>query len=188
MSDNSSFTERRDKSAFLERPFGAQFYSRHGFYAYPEPQDNIIKRTGVFCLCLTRDPVCNEPHILLLSPRYSPHLWEMPGGGVDAGEDFQTALQREILEETSLHIDLNIYPPSQTGAWDIWFSAEGYKEYWDYRQYFHRLDLPSDFYFSGRRDNHELGQAFWVPVSGLNFIDMQHFHGQALRHIYKILT
>ena len=38
--------------------------------------------------------------------RSNPGLWELPGGKVESGEDFDQALVREIKEETSLDISL----------------------------------------------------------------------------------
>jgi len=42
--------------------------------------------------------------ILLLKPTYRDDTWEIPGGGLDAGEDPLQAVQREVKEE--LGIDL----------------------------------------------------------------------------------
>jgi 8-oxo-dGTP diphosphatase len=37
----------------------------------------------------------------------NPGKWELPGGKIDAGESFDTALTREILEETGLTIRIH---------------------------------------------------------------------------------
>lgn len=47
-------------------------------------------------LILKRDP----------SSRTNPNRWELPGGKVDPGEDFDKALIREFMEETTLKIKI----------------------------------------------------------------------------------
>lgn len=52
----------------------------------------------------------NQDHKYLLTRRamnkkWAPGAWEIPGGGVDAGENTETAMRREAREETGL--DLN---------------------------------------------------------------------------------
>jgi len=50
----------------------------------------------------------NEILILKRHPksRTNPNKWELPGGKVDSGEDFDKALIREFKEETNLDIEL----------------------------------------------------------------------------------
>jgi len=50
----------------------------------------------------------NEILILKRHPqsRTNPNKWELPGGKVDPGEDFDKALIREFKEETNLAIEL----------------------------------------------------------------------------------
>lgn len=38
------------------------------------------------------------------SERYCPGLWDLPGGGVQAGESALAALHREVAEETGLRV------------------------------------------------------------------------------------
>lgn len=50
----------------------------------------------------------NEILCALRSPKMTiPNMWEFPGGKVEAGEDFYTALQREIEEELDCKIETN---------------------------------------------------------------------------------
>lgn len=57
--------------------------------------------------------ILNDEHnrILMLrrskDSRSNPEKWEIPGGKVDEGENFDDALLREVLEETGLKISLN---------------------------------------------------------------------------------
>jgi 8-oxo-dGTP pyrophosphatase MutT (NUDIX family) len=56
--------------------------------------------------------------LLLRNPRQE---LELPGGRPDAGETFQQALRREVLEETGLHVEVGSY--LDTWIYDI--PAEG---------------------------------------------------------------
>lgn len=65
--------------------------------------------TGVFALCFQTDK--------LLFVRHRDRGWDLPGGHVEAGESFEVALQRELLEEAAAvisdvtlfaHIEINL--------------------------------------------------------------------------------
>lgn len=58
-----------------------------------------------------RGIIKNDKNEILLVKRHpksrtDPEMWELPGGKVDPGEDFDKALIREIKEETSLDCDI----------------------------------------------------------------------------------
>ena len=46
---------------------------------------------------------------LIRKPQFEPGVWRPPGGGIKAGEDFETGVRREALEETGLEIELQRY-------------------------------------------------------------------------------
>ena len=43
-----------------------------------------------------------------MDKKWAAGAWEIPGGGVDSGEDSYTAVQREVLEETGLNLCTHI--------------------------------------------------------------------------------
>jgi 8-oxo-dGTP pyrophosphatase MutT (NUDIX family) len=46
---------------------------------------------------------------LIRKHSFPPDIWRPPGGGVRPGEDFVEAVEREALEETGLHVELERY-------------------------------------------------------------------------------
>jgi ADP-ribose pyrophosphatase YjhB (NUDIX family) len=49
----------------------------------------------------------SERLALIQKPSYPPHIWRPPGGGVRAGEPFETGVEREALEELGVPIELD---------------------------------------------------------------------------------
>jgi len=46
---------------------------------------------------------------LIRKPHFEPGIWRPPGGGIKKGEDFEAGVQREALEETGVHVELERY-------------------------------------------------------------------------------
>jgi len=63
----------------------------------------LIKRTGIHCLVQDEDG-----KILVLKRHEDDYkdagFWDLPGGGLDKGEDVTGGLKREVTEETGLEI------------------------------------------------------------------------------------
>jgi 8-oxo-dGTP pyrophosphatase MutT (NUDIX family) len=87
--------------------------------------------------------VDSRGHVLLQhrdehAPR-APSLWGMVGGHVEPGEDFDTAVHREILEETGIVTGPDDLVLWQETAFDY---SDGHHS--DYRVYVGRVDLTDD--------------------------------------------
>jgi ADP-ribose pyrophosphatase YjhB (NUDIX family) len=102
----------------------------------------LIRISGALVVCahaaryfLSRKPVvgvriivtnitAGESGVLLVRPLYAPHVWTLPGGGVEHGEDVHAAAVRELHEETGLVAEVATLLPIAThegmfGAKDI---------------------------------------------------------------------
>jgi 8-oxo-dGTP diphosphatase len=60
----------------------------------------VVVREGVRALML--DPDDRLLLVRFVNPETGEEFWATPGGGVDPGEELETALRRELLEETGL--------------------------------------------------------------------------------------
>ena len=80
----------------------------------PDAQKIGIKKPFALSVkAMVRNP---EEKFLLIqrseSSKNNPGKWDLPGGKVDPGEDFETALKREIEEETGLEIEITRFAGS----------------------------------------------------------------------------
>jgi len=86
--------------------------------------------------------------------------WEWPGGKVDAGEDFMTALHRELAEETGLSVAVTGF----AGTADFWMADKN----------LHVLALCMEAVQTGGTLtlSHENDAAEWVPLSEWSRYDL----------------
>tara|TARA_Y100000590_G_C15695487_1_gene1004970 strand:+ start:1373 stop:1846 length:474 start_codon:yes stop_codon:yes gene_type:complete len=50
--------------------------------------------------------VIYKDNLLLVKKNKSDNLWSLPGGAVELGETLETALKREVMEETTIEIEV----------------------------------------------------------------------------------
>lgn len=63
------------------------------------PKDKLTFRPSVYGI------VVNNGKVLLLNTVHT-GTYSLPGGGIEIGETIETALKREVLEETGIEIDM----------------------------------------------------------------------------------
>ncbi|MGX1811885.1 NUDIX hydrolase [Nocardia sp. NPDC055321] len=64
------------------------------------PEGELVQRTSVYLVAVRDDGV------LLVRDGYAGQgLWDLPGGGLEEGEDYLDALDRELGEETGLRLE-----------------------------------------------------------------------------------
>lgn len=154
-----------------------EFFDRWGRGHIPDESDTQIKRVGAFSVLLSAGK------ILLVWPKSSPEVPELPGGGVDDGETLWQALIREIAEETGLDLARPEVQPQLTQR--VQFYAENQNEYWHYDQFFYKLDGAAidDLYFDGQQDTPEDGVCQWIRLEDLADVNLHHMHRIALNRI-----
>lgn len=101
--------------------------------------------------------ICIDGDLVLLARQYNPGadrvVWELPGGGTEPGEDYETAVRRELMEEVGLYPNHVRY----LGR----FLLNNRRSGWGIRAYlctdFEERTLPSD--------DGELIESYWVPLA-----------------------
>lgn len=132
---------------------------------------------------LTAEVVLLAPHsdgqlcVLLIRRGKDPYAgrWALPGGHVDPGEGTADAAERELFEETGLHVgDL-----TPVGV----YSAPGRDPRGRYVTFAYTAGLPSPLAPTAGDDANE---ARWCPVSALNVAALAFDHWQILTDALEV--
>lgn len=145
------------------------FYSRHGHQMIPAADAVIKPRHGVFALARSGDVV------LLVLQSFANGFWEMPGGGMEEGEQQDDAIRREWAEETGID-----FAPLRATGQEYYhtrgYYAEDVNEFWVYDQTFYLYDYDAPVTTGTTWLNSEGDQAAWFPVSALPQMKINRAH------------
>lgn len=119
-------------------------------------QTDLIKRTSVYGV------IKDENGALLVRDRSSDEKWDIPGGGLEEGEDLMTALRREMLEETKLEI---VGEPEKICEFtEYFYDIDGGKG-WESTRHFYKVVHQGEAQMTGNDDDIVEARYFQEPYS-----------------------
>lgn len=103
--------------------------------------------------------------------------WAIPGGRLHLGESLQQAAEREILEETGIHIK----------AGDVIYTFEHIERDLDGKVLFHYvvLDLAAEYLLGEPRAGDDARDARWIPLTQLHQWPVNTTTLRALRQLFS---
>jgi 8-oxo-dGTP pyrophosphatase MutT (NUDIX family) len=117
-------------------------------------QSELIQRVSVYAV------IQNENGVLLVRDRTrSDEKWDLPGGGVDPGEELIDALKREIDEETKLQI---AEEPIKICEFTEYFDTN---KGWESTRHFYKAVFRGTPQLDGNDDDIDEGRFFTAPFS-----------------------
>ena len=141
-------------------------------------KDSIVKyRSGIWAAII--DP---ENRVLVSRPNFDLHSVELPGGGIDEGEEKEQSLLREIEEETGVvfkHLDIE-----QTDIRHFKYYARDVNEFWDYDQEHWIVRLKdTSHYFEGQKSTEEGAFGEWMSLDSISENNFHHSRLVVLKDI-----
>lgn len=123
--------------------------------------------------------IVRRDHEVLLVLRGTPpneNQWAIPGGRLNLGETLQQGAEREILEETGLHIK----------AGEVVFTFEHIERNHGGTVLFHYvvLDLAAEYLSGEPRAGDDAREACWIPLAQLEQWPINQTTLQALRQLF----
>ncbi len=141
----------------------------------PDENDIVINRSGIWAAVFD-----SHDRLLVSRPEYDHSVIELPGGGIEEGEDKQHSLLREIEEEAGVSFDE--LDPIQTFTQHVKFLAWDKNEFWNYDQEYWIVKLDnSDDYFFGKRQTKENAFGEWIEKRNIKEYSFHHTHFEALK-------
>lgn len=126
-------------------------------YTHIVPGNKLVKRTSVYGV------IRDERGVLLVKDRTASNdKWDLPGGGVESGEDLLDGLNREIHEETGMKI---IGEPEEVCNFTEYFYDIESETGWESTRYFYMVRSEGDAGFDGNDDDIVEVRYFTLPIA-----------------------
>jgi len=152
-----------------------EFIDLFGKIKIKSTERGIKKRLSAYGIAI------KDNKVLLIKSKFS-HLLELPGGGLEDGEDILVGLKREFLEETG-HVADEINPECLKSLRQN-FYANDLDEYFDSEMKFFIIDkLKKDE--TSKIDDYEVEEVVWIPISELNEKNCKHLHLELIKNLTK---
>ncbi|HYH75052.1 MAG TPA: NUDIX domain-containing protein [Candidatus Saccharimonadales bacterium] len=111
---------------------------------------HLVKRSELRKRSAVYGVIIHDEGVVLVCDRTSDERWDLPGGGVEAGEDLMTALQREVQEETGL---LVAGAPQKICDFIEYFYDIDSNQGWESHRYFYRVQTSGAMRTGGNDDD-----------------------------------
>ena len=127
-------------------------------------KDNLTWRPGVYGIVIKDDKI-------LLSPQFDTKF-DLPGGGVELGEDFTAAVIREVKEETGIDVVVKSFVGMHE---NLFASVHGDKKFYHSIMLFYTCEAVGGELSTTGFDPYEVEYAElaqWFPISELDSIEV----------------
>jgi 8-oxo-dGTP pyrophosphatase MutT (NUDIX family) len=158
------------------------FYDRRGNILAPDAQSIIKPRRGVFALVVA----LQDNAIMLSAEVCAPDVPELPGGGIEAGETLDEAIEREWAEEVGIAFD--VMGPFQSFQHVRGFYADDRNEFWIYDQTFRLYHFLDHVKIGQKWLNPEGGTAGWEAIASLPKLSINRAHWCAIPTLLSSLA
>lgn len=152
------------------------FYTRHGHEVIPSKGAVIKPRRGVFALVTTGSA------ILMVWPKVTNDVPELPGGGINDGESVTEAMEREWREEVGIDMSM-LHGPVKEYRHVRGFFADDLDEFWVYDQTFQLFDFVMSVTLHDKWTNSEGDLAGWESIAKLHESRMNRAHWLAVKEL-----
>lgn len=122
-------------------------------------RSELVQRTSVYGVIKDNNGI-----ILVRDRTRTDQKWDLPGGGIESGEEVLEALRREIKEETNLEINS---PPRKICEFTEYFYDTESKRGWESTRHFYKFDSSGTLRMDGNDDDISEVRYFRAPLSPL---------------------